>query len=252
MSFRDKLRRLFGRSASISHAYDLNQLQGILGHRFRQHALLQQSLTHRSIVRARNGIIPSNERLEFLGDSVLGLVIADQLCHDHPEWLEGDLTKLKAMLVNEAALSRVGMEIGLNKYILLSSDEEKSGGRERPSIVSDAFEAVIGAIYLDGGFEAARRTILECLYSRRDAIVSDVSQHNFKGELLELVQGQGGGSPQYEVISESGPDHDKIFCVTVWVGENRLGEGSGPSKKEAEQRAAGVALDRLRHIPKLN
>ena len=159
MSFRDKLRRLFGRSSSISHAYDLKQLQGILDYRFRKHALLQQSLTHRSIVRARDGLIPSNERLEFLGDSVLGLVIADQLCHDHPVWPEGDLTKLKAMLVNEAALSRVGMEIGLNKYILLSSDEEKSGGRERPSIVSDAFEAVIGAIYLDGGFEAARQTI---------------------------------------------------------------------------------------------
>ena len=247
MSLWDTLNRLLRPTPAKSEAHDLDQFEGILGYRFRRHALLQQSLTHRSIVRARDGLIPSNERLEFLGDSVLGLVIADQLCHDHPEWPEGDLTKLKAMLVNEAALSRVGMEVGLNKYILLSSDEERSGGRERPSIVSDAFEAVIGAIYLDGGFEAARRTILECLYSRRDAIISDESQRNFKGELLELVQGQGGGSPQYEIISESGPDHDKVFSVAVWVGDNRLGEGSGPSKKEAEQRAACVALDRLRH-----
>jgi len=247
MSLWDKLVSLLRRRTAISDTRHLEQLQSILGFRFRRHALLQQSLTHRSIVRARGGLIPSNERLEFLGDSVLGLVIADQLCHDHPDWPEGDLTKLKAMLVNEAALSRVGMEVGLNKYILLSSDEERSGGRERPSIVSDAFEAVIGAIYLDGGFEAARRTILECLYSRRDAIISDESQRNFKGELLELVQGQGGGSPQYEIISESGPDHDKVFSVAVWVGDNRLGEGSGPSKKEAEQRAACVALDRLRH-----
>ena len=246
MTLWDKVRRLLRRPSSVPHAYNLEQLQGILHYRFRRHTLLQQSLTHRSIIRARNGLIPSNERLEFLGDSVLGLVIADQLCHDHPEWLEGDLTKLKAMLVNEAALSRVGMELGLNRYILLSSDEEKSGGRERPSIVSDAFEAVIGAIYLDGGLDAARRTILECLYSRRDYIISDVSQRNFKGELLEFVQGRGGGSPQYEVIDESGPDHDKTFCVAVWVGEQRLGEGSGPSKKEAEQRAACVALDRMR------
>jgi ribonuclease-3 len=248
MSLWDKLNRLLRRTSAKSEAHNLDQLEGILGYRFRRHALLQQSLTHRSIVRARDGLIPSNERLEFLGDSVLGLVIADQLCHDHPEWPEGDLTKLKAMLVNEAALSRVGMEIGLNKYVLLSSDEERSGGRERPSIVSDACEAVIGAIYLDGGFDAARRVVLACLYSRRDAIVNDDSQRNFKGELLELVQGQGEGSPQYEVINESGPDHDKVFCVAVWVGEQRLGEGSGPSKKEAEQRAAGVALDRL-HRP---
>lgn len=246
MNLWTRIKRLFPRSFRVSYTEDLARLEDILGHHFLDRALLHQGLTHRSIVRMRNGVVPSNERLEFLGDSVLGLVIADQLYRDHPGMTEGDLTKLKAMLVNEAALSRVAIEIGLNNYIMLSSDEEKSGGRDRASIISDAFEAVIGAIYLDAGFEAARCMIITCLYSRRNSIISDDSQRNFKGELLELIQAQGGASPQYEVISEAGPDHDKIFCVAVRVGDQRLGEGAGPSKKEAEQRAAGMALERMR------
>lgn len=247
MALWTRIRRLLSRSSRVSYTGDFDRLEDILGHHFRDRALLQQGLTHRSIVRARNGPVPTNERLEFLGDSVLGLVIADQLCREHPHMAEGDLTKLKAMLVNETALSRVATEIGLNKYIMISSDEEKSGGRERASIISDAFEAIIGAIYLDAGIEAARRMILDSLYSRRDIIVSDDSQRNFKGELLELIQAQGAGSLQYEVVSETGPDHDKIFCVAVRVGDERLGEGVGPSKKEAEQRAAAMALDHLQH-----
>jgi len=247
MTFWTQIRRLLSRSSRVTYTGDFEGLEDILGHHFRDRALLQQGLTHRSIVRARNGLVPTNERLEFLGDSVLGLVIADQLCRENPHMAEGDLTKLKAMLVNETALSRVATEIGLNKYIMMSSDEEKSGGRERASIISDAFEAIIGAIYLDAGLEAARRMILETLYSRADIIVSDDSQRNYKGELLELIQAQGTASLQYEVISETGPDHDKTFCVAVLVGDKRLGEGVGPSKKEAEQRAAAVALSRLQH-----
>jgi ribonuclease-3 len=245
MNLWTRLRRFFRRLTRISPTKELDRLEHVLGYRFHERALLHRSLAHRSIVRARNGLLPSNERLEFLGDSVLGLVIADQLYRDNPGMSEGDLTKLKAMLVNESALSRVTIDSGVNNYIMLSSDEEKSGGRERPSIVSDAFEALIGAIYLDGGFEAARRTVLRCLYSRRDDIVTDASQRNYKGELLELVQAAAGGSPQYEVISEAGPDHDKTFRVAVTVGEQRLGEGNGATKKEAEQRAAARALERL-------
>jgi len=245
MSLRTRLRRFFRRLSRVSYAKDLGRLEDILGYRFHDRALLHRSLAHRSVVRARNGLLPSNERLEFLGDSVLGLVIADQLYRDNPGMSEGDLTKLKAMLVNEAALSRVAIDSGVNNYIMLSSDEEKSGGRERSSIVSDAFEALIGAVYLDGGLAAVRRTILQCLYSRRNEIVTDASQRNYKGELLELVQAAAGGSPQYEVVSESGPDHDKTFRVVVIVGDQHLGEGSGPTKKEAEQRAAAMALERL-------
>ncbi len=245
MNWWRKLRKLITDPHSVSPPADLNRLQQILGYQFRQPHLLQLALTHRSLVRASNGLVPSNERLEFLGDSVLGLVVADQLYHDHPRRAEGDLTKGKAMLVNEAALSRVGMEIRLNNHILLSTDEERSGGRDRPSIVSDAFEAVVGAIFLDGGLEAARSMILRCLYSRRHGIINDSSQQNYKGDLLELVQADGESVPQYEVVEESGPDHDKVFHVVVLVGRRRVGEGIGPSKKEAEQKAARMALEQL-------
>lgn len=245
MSLWFQLRRLFSGSSEVSDSEDYGRLEQILGYHFNDRALLRLGLAHRSIVRARNGLVPSNERLEFLGDSVLGLVIADQLYRDHPDLDEGDLTKQKAMLVNESALSRVAVEIGFNNYIIMSSEEEKSGGRERASIISDSFEAVIGAIYLDGGLAPARRTVLHCLYSRRDDILSDDSQRNNKGDLLELVQARGDAAPQYEVVRETGPDHDKTFCVAVWIGDQRLGEGTGPSKKEAEQRAAAAALARL-------
>ncbi len=243
-----QIRRLLPGLSPVSDSQDFSRLEGILHYRFNNYALLQEGLAHRSIVRVRNGAISSNERLEFLGDSVLGLVISDQLYRDNPNMNEGALTKMKAMLVNESTLSRVAIEIGFNDHVVISPEEEKSGGRERASIVSDAFEAVIGAIYLDGGLEAARRTVLECVYARREAIVSDDSLRNYKGDLLELIQSRGEPAPQYEVVRETGPDHDKTFCVVVWVGGQRLGEGTGASKKEAEQRAAGEALTRLEKV----
>jgi ribonuclease-3 len=252
MNWWNKLKQSFTSSRSESKPVDLNKLQQILGHSFKQPALIGLALTHRSLVRAHNGGMPSNERLEFLGDSVLGLVIAAKLFQDHPDLAEGDLTKKKAMLVNEAALSRVAMEIGLNEHILLSADEERSGGRERPSIVSDAFEAVIGAVYLDGGLESARRMILNCLYARREAITNDSSQQNYKGDLLELVQAGGDGVPHYTVTRESGPDHGKTFYVTVTVENDQVGEGTGASKKDAEQKAARMALDHLGRNPESN
>lgn len=221
----------------------MNRLRAVLDYHFDDESLARQSLTHRSFVRACNGGIPSNERLEFLGDSVLGLVIAEQLFRDNRDLPEGDLTKQKAMLVNEAALARVAIEIGLNQCILMSDEEAASGGRERPSIVSDAFEAVIAAIFLDGGIEAARRFILDTVYRRRDDIMSDASQRNYKGELLEKVQANGNSLPQYDVILESGPDHDKTFHVVVTIYGRRCGEGKGNTKKEAEQKAARIALE---------
>jgi len=243
MTLWKKFRQLF--FASEAGASDLPQLEKLLGYHFNSPELARLALTHRSLVRVHDGNLPSNERLEFLGDSVLGLVIADQLYRDHPGQTEGDLTKRKAMLVNEVALARVGIECRFNAHILMSADEDKSGGRERPSIVSDTFEALIGAVYLDGGLEAARRLILHCLYSRRDDIINDVSQQNYKGDLLEYVQATGNELPCYDVVRESGPDHDKTFCVVVKVGQRLLGEGTGPSKKDAEQKAARIALDHL-------
>lgn len=215
----------------------------MLGYFFNDTSLLELSLTHRSVVRANNHQSPSNERLEFLGDSVLGLAIAHQLYMDFPDLREGDLTKARAMLVNEMTLSQIGIEIGLNDYIRLSPEEEKTGGRNRTSIVSDAFESVIGAVYLDSGYRASRDLVLRLIYSRRDDILSDDSQRNYKGDLLELAQAHGEGMPHYDVVAESGPDHEKTFHVTVTVGGKVIGDGYGLSKKEAEQKAAAQGLE---------
>jgi ribonuclease-3 len=152
------------------------------------------------------------------------------------------MTKTKAMLVNENTLSKVGQSCGLNQFIYLSDDEEKSGGRQRDSIVSDAMEATIGAIYLDGGLGEARAFILKTIIKHLDEALTDEDHYNYKGDLLELLQGQGERTPYYEVISETGPDHAKIFKVAVYAGEEVTGIGAGPSKKEAEQKAASQAL----------
>ena len=248
MSLWSRVKRLLS-SSPPSHDIDMDRLAAVLNYAFNDESLARIGLTHRSFVRAHNGAIPSNERLEFLGDSVLGLVIAEQLFHDNPHLPEGDLTKRKAMLVNETALTGVAIDIGLNQVILMSDEEVSNGGRERPSIIADTFEAVIAAIFLDGGLDAARRFIASTLYARREEIMNDASQHNYKGELLEKVQGAGDGLPQYNVILESGPDHDKTFHVVVTISDIRCGDGTGSSKKEAEQKAARMALEYLSRHP---
>jgi ribonuclease-3 len=210
--------------------------------------LLRLGLTHRSWAYAIDEYPSSNERLEFLGDSVLGLVIAEQLYADFPDLREGELTKRKALLVSEATLAEIGISTGLNRYLLLAPEEEKSGGRERSSIVSDGVESVIGAVFLDGGFEAARDVVIRLIYTRESEIASDATRQNFKGELLEFVQGRGEAMPQYDVVSEEGPDHDKVFNVEVTLNGEKIGSGSGHSKKEAEQRAASAALEHVRRI----
>ncbi len=185
-----------------------------------------------------------------MGDSVLGLAIADRLYLDYPDLSEGDLTKIKALLVNETTLAMIGREVGLNKHILLSPEEDRSGGRERGSIVSDSFESIIGAVFLDGGFLAAQDVVLRLIYVHRKKIMADKSQKNYKGELLELIQSRGNGMPRYDVVSEEGPDHDKIFWVEVAVNGDQLGRGEGASKKEAEQKAAREALSRMKNRTK--
>jgi ribonuclease-3 len=232
-------------AAGCPHGLDLGAVEQLLGYHFRDDGLLLLSLTHRSFSRFDQDHSPSNERLEFLGDSVLGLVIADQLFRDNPELREGELTQTKSKLVNEVALAAVAKRIGLNKYLRLSPEEEKAGGRNRPSIVSDAFESVIAAVYLDGGLDVARDVILRLIYSRRDSLTNASSQRNFKGELLELTQSLGEGAPRYDVISEEGPDHRKRFKIVVLVAGQRAGTGIGSSKKEAEQQAAAEALRQM-------
>lgn len=225
---------------------NLERLQELLGYHFRDESIALLAMTHRSYHRGSDSNRPSNERLEFLGDSVLGLVISDQLYRDYPDLREGELTKIKAMLVNESTLANISVQVGLNEHVLLSSEEVKLGGRGRSSIVSDALESILGAVYLDGGFDAVRDVVLRLVYVHRDEITSDRSQQNFKGELLELTQAAGIGMPRYDVVSEKGPDHEKEFDVVVSIGDQKYGFGNGSSKKEAEQKAAEQALAQLR------
>lgn len=246
MNWWRSLKSIFNGRTSANRL-DLSAVESLLQYHFENPDLLALALTHRSALRPGNSGSVSNERLEFLGDSILGAVISHLLYEEYQEMSEGDLTKTKSLLVNEATLCFIGLETGLNKHIYLSPEEERSGGRERASIVSDTMEAIIGASFLDGGLEPARNIIMRCIYSRKDEIIANLSLRNYKGELLELAQSKNGVStPRYEVVSEEGPDHAKRFRVIVDVGGKRVGEGAGSTKKEAEQNAARKALEQDR------
>lgn len=245
MSWWTALRGLFQPSSSRPRHPQLAHLESLIGHRFRDRSLLELALTHRSHANQGEAQRDSYERLEFLGDSVLGMVVAELLYRDHPEMMEGDLTKLKALLVSEATLANVARDLSLNAHLILSADEDRAGGRERASILADALESVIGALYLDAGIDAARRLIATHVYERKTEVQSDDSRRNYKGELLEYLQSRGNGLPRYDVVSETGPDHDKLFTISVLIQGRSFGTGSGSSKKEAEQRAAASALQHL-------
>ncbi|MEQ1832897.1 MAG: ribonuclease III [Candidatus Eisenbacteria bacterium] len=216
---------------------------------FRDLGLLKLALTHRSYLSVTGqGPRESNERLEFLGDSVLGLVTSEFLYRRHPDEHEGQLTKTKSLLVSKAILSRRALRMGLGRFVLMSHSEVESGGRQRLSILADAFESVLGAIYLDQGFEAARTFITQHLLSESDAISSDKRHTNYKSHLQEYVQNSFRTHPVYRIRSEFGPDHSKHFMVEVMVGKRTLGEGRGHNKKEAEQAAARDALEKVEKL----
>ncbi len=219
-----------------------SELENVIGYRFNNKVLLQRALSHRSSVENE----PSNERLEHLGDAVLGLVVSEFLFSRFPDMNEGELTKMKASLVNEAALWKVAGKFRLGDFILLSKEEEKSGGRNKPSIVADATEALLGAIYLDSSLEKARLFIRKFMLDDFQNLANDKATYNYKGELLEMMQGKGAGVPRYEIVNEEGPDHMKVFDVAVSVDGTRFGDGRGSTKKEAEQKAAQMALEFLK------
>jgi ribonuclease-3 len=217
---------------------------------FRDPGLLKLALTHRSYLHVTGqGPRDSNERLEFLGDSVLGLVTSEFLYRSHPSEHEGQLTKTKSLLVSKAILSRRALAMGLGRFVLMSHSEVESGGRQRLSILADAFESVIGAVYLDQGFEAARTFIEEWLLRESRVIAADKRHTNYKSHLQEYVQSTYRTHPVYRIRSEMGPDHSKQFMVEVMVGRRVLGEGRGPNKKEAEQAAARNALEAVESGP---
>ena len=225
----------------------LHELQGRLGIEFSAPELLVEALTHRSRHGEEESGGISNERLEFLGDAVLGQVVASHLYERFPDWPEGKLTRLKAVAVSEVTLGKVARALDLGEYLLLSKGEEQSGGRERVSLLSDAVEALIGAVYLDQGMEVAHALVLRLLGPDLEAILSDQHEQDYKTLLQELIQERHKQAPVYRVVDQSGPDHARTFVVEAMLGDEILGVGSGRSKKEAEQMAAKQALQHREH-----
>lgn len=219
----------------------LEEFQNIIDYKFNDPKLLYEALSHSSFANESKQRCRSNERLEFLGDSVLSIVVSDYIfehCCDIPE---GELTKTRATLVCEKALAHFAEKINLGSYIMLGKGEEIAGGRERPSIISDAFEAVIAAIYLDGGMEAAKRHILKFLPKDIQGAVAE-AYDDYKTVLQEIIQKNPEEHVEYKLVGESGPDHNKLFTVRVMLNSNVIGEGTAHSKKSAEQMAAHEAL----------
>lgn len=215
------------------------ELQQVLHYTFKNPALLRIALTHTSFANESKVPTTHNERLEFLGDSVLSVVVADHLFHQSKR-PEGELSRMRASLVSEEALFQFAEEIQLGEYLRLGHGEELGGGRTRPSVVSDAFEAVIAALYLDGGFEVARNFIMPFITEGKTA------EEDYKTRLQEVVQQSPDAELRYEVVDEAGPDHDKKFTVSVWRNGTHLADGIGRSKKAAEQNAAKKALEKLK------
>ncbi len=222
------------------------ELQARLGHTFRDENLLRLALTHPSVAHEQNNPLPHNQRLEFLGDSVLGLVLSRELYEKFPDADEGALTKSRAKLVNAAALATHGRSLELGAHLILSRGEENTGGRERASALADAFEALLGAVFLDGGFAVAREFILRQFASDFSELVLPTGIDNPKGELQELLQSKSPTAPVYQLISTEGPDHDRDFMCAVLHDGVELARGSGKSKKAAESEAALAALNKLR------
>jgi ribonuclease-3 len=224
----------------------LTQLQQNLAYNFRDESLLRLALTHPSIAHEADAALAHNQRLEFLGDSVLGLVLSVELFKKFPDADEGQLTKSRAKLVNAASLTAHGRALGLGAHLILSRGEENTGGRDRASSLADAFEAVVGAIYLDGGIEAAREFILREFAGDFAGFTLPTGIENPKGELQELLQAKSPAAPVYQLISAEGPDHDRHFVCAVFHEGVELATGFGKSKKAAESDAALSALKKLK------
>ena len=221
----------------------MNELQDKIGYHFNDVSLLKEALTHSSFANEhRSQHIKYNERLEFLGDAVLSIVVSDYIFKNCPELPEGELTKLRASLVCEKSLYEFAKRIDLGNYLLLSKGERNNGGADRPSILSDAFEALIAAIYIDGGMKSASKHIL-------NFVVPEIKNtkkkriNDYKTTLQEIIQKNPGEQLEYVLVDESGPDHNKHFVVEVHLNSNVIGKGGGRSKKEAEQQAAREALE---------
>ena len=222
----------------------IKDLEEAIGYRFQNITLLQNALTHSSYANERwHNSLLSNERLEFLGDSILGMVVAEHLYKQFPDRPEGELTKMRADMVCETSLAAIAEKIGLGQHLLLGHGEDRLGGRSRASILADAVESVIAASFLDGGMTAAEGFIRQFVLT--NVPVKRMQNKDYKTALQELVQQKKNQTLTYVLTGESGPDHDKVFCVDVLLNDQRIGSGTGSSKKRAEQSAAQNALEIL-------
>lgn len=230
----------------VGSARDIAELEALLDYSFANRELLQRAMTHRSYANEHSseGLV-DNERLEFLGDAVLDLLVGHHLMLTFPKLSEGELSMTRAQMVSEAGLTKVAREIELGDWLLLGKGEEQSGGRSKASILSDALEALVAALYLDGALEAARKFVQTHLVSHTPARPGIGSDH--KTRLQELVQRRWKTAPVYELVGESGPDHDKVFEVALLVDGDEKSRAKGRSKKLAEQSAASLALQRFEH-----
>ena len=235
------------------------QLQERLGYAFREPEVLERALTHSSAVpelRSARGedvsfsgsAVQDNERLEFLGDAVLELLTSEYLLANFPEWSEGQLSKSRARIVNAHSLEAAARGLGIGEHLRLGRGEEKTGGREKPALLADAFEAVVAAMYLDGGLAPVRELLKRTVFLSALENGERISESDRKSALQEYLQGKGEPPAEYRLAGETGPDHQKTFQVEVWVQGECLANAEGSTKKEAEQRAARSALERLQQL----
>ncbi|MBI5216135.1 MAG: ribonuclease III [Ignavibacteriae bacterium] len=236
-------------SSSITAEINFERLQRVIKHRIKNKSLFSEALSHRSYInKPENGTLVSNERLEFLGDSVLNMVVGEYLFHRHASLPEGDLTKMRSRLVNRKALSAYAGLIDLQEFILIGASIPRSVERGLEKILADAYEALVAAIYLDGGFRAAEQFVQRQMVAAVEQRLVVTEDANFKSQLLEYSQAESLSIPRYVTIKEDGPDHDRVFTVEVYLGDEPYGVGMGKNKKDAEQAAAEKALQKFQLV----
>lgn len=239
------LKHFFSRSVP-DKTFDTKRIYNLIKYRFNDPMLLMRALTHRSYLAVtRESAISSNERLEFLGDAVLDLIVTEFLYMKHPQKLEGELSKIKSILVSRRALAQAIRQSKIGQFMLMNYGEEKTGGKKRTSNLSNLYESLVAAIYLDGGIAAARKYISWTLLEAHESLLHDSKNINYKSMLLEYAQKEGFGEPKYEMIRAEGPDHEKTFVIEVSLNAKDKAIGAGRSKKGAEQLAARELLTRI-------
>jgi len=225
---------------------NLNELENIIGYKFNNIMLLKNALVHTSYAHESNlKYADCNERLEFLGDTVLNMIVSEYIFNIKPEISEGNMTKIRADIICEESLFEAATQLGYGEYIFLGHGEMKNGGNKRPSILSDAFEAITAAIFIDSGLENAKKFVLDNLKNRIDVVILNIGNKDHKTKLQEILQTKENIKICYEIIKEEGPEHEKEYTSVVKVNDKVFGQGIGRNKKEAEQNAAGAALKRI-------